>query len=334
VTLSTRAFVRGRYGDQPVYSRYAVGGGPDWMAGGPHEPLGLEDLDDVAQPIVATPSGGGGVAVSVGGMPKSSMFAVIPAMSAVTGGVAQPSGSGGVAQPSGSNAQEMWRPSAPGGAVARPVSADGSVNGDRGYFAEVINPEHPQYAAAQAALAKAPPEEVQRFAQNVQEGIRQAVTGQTATNWLGSILGAGIGGPGLGTGNLPGILGQRAEQLFGSAGLPPAAVWDQGALRTTSYVNDPAWLSLANDVDRVGRTTAERVLGIAQPQLDGIRRLLEHRAAQVQATSEHRQAMSMQQTITQVLELLQHIAIATGARRPIDFAINAYAANGGEWRRY
>lgn len=329
MTLSTRAFVRGRYGDQPVYSRYAVGGGPDWMQGGPHEPLGLEDLDDVAQPIVAMPSGGGsGVAqpavVSVGsklgGGFGGSLFSAVPALSTV----AQASG---IATPAGG-------PSSSGGAVARPVSADGSVNGDRGYFAEVINPEHPQYAAAQAALAKAPPEEVQRFAQNVQEGIRQAVTGQTATGWLGSILGAGIGGPGLGTGALPGILGQRAEQLFGSAGLPPAAVWDQGALRTTSYVNDPAWLSLANDVDRVGRTTAERVLGIAQPQLDGIRRLLEHRAAQVQATSEHRQAMSMQQTITQVLELLQHIAIATGARRPIDFAINAYAANGGAWRRY
>lgn len=329
MTLSTRAFMRGRYGDQPVYSPYAVGGGPDWMQGGPHEPLGLEDLDDVAQPIVAMPSGGGGgvaqpavvsVGSKLGGGFGGSLFSAVPALATV----AQASG---IATPAGGS-------SSSGGAVARPVSADGSVNGDRGYFAEVINPEHPQYAAAQAALAKAPPEEVQRFAQNVQEGIRQAVTGQTATGWLGSILGAGIGGPGLGTGALPGILGQRAEQLFGSAGLPPAAVWNQGALRTTSYVNDPAWLSLANDVDRVGRTTAERVLGIAQPQLDGIRRLLEHRAAQVQATSEHRQAMSMQQTIQQVLELLQHIAIATGARRPIDFAINAYAANGGAWRRY
>lgn len=330
MTLSTRAFVRGRYGDQPVYSPYAVGGGPDWMQGGPHEPLGLEDLDDVAQPIVAMPSGGGsGVAqpavVSVGsklgGGFGGSLLSAVPALSSV---VAQASG---IATPAGGS-------SSSGGAVARPVSADGSVNGDKGYYAEVINPEHPQYAAAQAALAKAPPEEVAKFAQNVREGIQQAVTGQTATGWLGSILGAGIGGPGLGTGALPGILGRRAEQLFGSAGLPPAAVWDQGALRTTSYVNDPAWLSLANDVDRVGRTTAERVLGVAQPQLDGIRRLLEHRAAQVQATSEHRQAMSMQQTIQQVLELLQHIAIATGARRPIDFAINAYAANGGAWRRY
>lgn len=332
MTLSTRAFVRGRYGDQPVYSRYAVGGGPDWMQGGPHEPLGLEDLDDVAQPIVATPSGGGGVAqpavVSVGsklgGGLGGSILSAVPALSSV---VAQASG---IATPAGGSSSRSSR----GGAVARPVSADGSVNGDKGYYAEVINPEHPQYQAAQAALAKAAPQEVQQFAQNVQEGIRQAVTGQTATGWLGSILGAGIGGPGLGTGALPGILGQRAEALFGSAGLPPAAVWNQGALRPTSYINDPAWLSLANDVDRVGRTTAERVLGIAQPQLDGIRRLLEHRAAQVQATSEHRQAMSMQQTIAQVLELLQHIAIATGARRPIDFAINAYAANGGAWRRY
>lgn len=329
MTLSARAFIRGRYGDQPVYSPYAVGGGPDWMQGGPHEPLGLEDLDDVAQPIVATPSGGGGVAqpavVSVGsklgGGFGGSILSAVPALSSV---VAQASG---IATPAGGS-------SSSGGAVARPVSADGSVNGDKGYYAEVINPEHPQYQAAQAALAKAAPQEVQQFAQNVQEGIRQAVTGQTATGWLGSILGAGIGGPGLGTGALPGILGQRAEALFGSAGLPPAAVWNQGALRPTSYINDPAWLSLANDVDRVGRTTAERVLGIAQPQLDGIRRLLEHRAAQVQATSEHRQAMSMQQTIAQVLELLQHIAIATGARRPIDFAINAYAANGGAWRRY
>jgi hypothetical protein len=33
-------------------------------------------------------------------------------------------------------------------------------------------------------------------------------------------------------------------------------------------MQDPAWLSLANDVDRVGRSTVERLLGATQPQLD------------------------------------------------------------------
>lgn len=335
MTVATRDFVRGRFGDQPVFSRYALGDGPDWMQGyggeaiSPHMPLGLEDLDDVAQPVIATPSGGGGsgVAVSVGGMPKSSMFAVIPSLSAVTGGVAQPVGSGGVAQPS--------VPSGGGGAVARPVSADGSVNGDKGFYAEVINPEHPQYQAARTGLSTGTPEQQAAFARNIQEGIRQAVTGQTSTSWLSSLLGAGIGGPGLGTGTLPGLLGQRAEQLFGAAGLPPGAVWDQGQLRTTNYLNDPAWMSLANDVDRVGRATVERLLGATQPQLDGIRRLLEHRANQVQATSEHQAATRMDNTIRQILELLQTIAIRTGARSPLDFAVQNWAGSGGAaWRRY
>jgi hypothetical protein len=334
VTVATRDFVRGRFGDQPVFSRYALGDGPDWMQdyGGdaisPHMPLGLEDLDDVAEPVVATPSGGGsGVAVSVGGtMPKSSLFRAVPSLATITSGVARPVGSsGGIAQPSGSS----------GGAVARPVSADGSVNGDKGFFAEVINPEHPQYQAARAGLATSTPEQQAAFARNIEEGIRQAVTGQTSTSWLSSLLGAGIGGPGLGTGSLPGLLGRRAEQLFGAAGLPPGAVWDQGLLRPTNYVNDPAWMSLANDVDRVGRSTVERLLGATQPQLDGIRRLLEHRANQVQATSEHQAATRMDNTVRQILELLQTIAIRTGARTPLDFAVQSWAGSGGAaWRRY
>jgi len=111
-------------------------------------------------------------------------------------------------------------------------------------------------------------------------------------------------------------------------------VWDTGQLRPTSYLNDPAWLSLSSDVDRVGRTTVERLLGATQPQLDGIRRLLEHRANQVQATSESRQQQRMDQTIRQILELLQTIAIRTGARTPLDFAVQTWASNGGAWRRY
>lgn len=311
-----------------MFSRYAVGGGPDWMQGGAHEPLGLEDLDDVAQVAVpigytgptAAPVGGGGVRVLFD--PTAAIMQGVKSVSAAT---AAPS----VAQPSGSSS------SSSGGAVARPVSADGSVNGDKGFYAEVINPEHPQYQAARTGLQTSTPEQQAAFARNIQEGIQQAVTGQTSTNWLSSILGAGIGGPGLGTGTLPGVLGRRAEQLFGAAGLPPGAVWDTGQLRPTSYLNDPAWLSLASDVDRVGRTTVERLLGATQPQLDGIRRLLEHRANQVQATAESRQQQRMDQTIRQILELLQTIAIRTGARTPLDFAVQSWAGSGGAaWRRY
>lgn len=327
MTVTTRDFIRGRFGDQPVFGRYAVGGGPDWMQGGAHEPLGLEDLDDVAQ--VAMPTGyTGPTAAPVGGGSVRVLFD--PVSAAMMQGVkmaAAPVAAAPVAQPSGSSSS--------GGAVARTVSADGSVNGDKGFYAQVINPEHPQYEAARTGLQTSTPEQQAAFARNVQEGIQQAVTGQTSTNWLSSILGAGIGGPGLGTGTLPGMLGRRAEQLFGSAGLPPGAVWDTGQLRPTSYLNDPAWLSLSSDVDRVGRATVERLLGATQPQLDGIRRLLEHRANQVQATAESHQQQRMDTTIRQILELLQTIAIRTGARTPLDFAVQSWAGSGGAaWRRY
>lgn len=320
--MNTRDFLRGRaYGDQPVFAPYAVGMGPGWATA--HEPLGLEDLDDA--PLVAMPTGGANQATAVGGGPVT----LVPA-----GGLL--STLGGMF-PGVKASMPTSTPTSTGGAVAKTVAADGSVaGGDKGYYAEIVNPEHPQYNAAKTGLSQATPQEVQQFATNVREGIQQAVTGQTATNWLGSILGAGIGGPGLGTGALPGILGQRAQELFGAAGLPAAAIWTQSGLRPTNYATDPAWMSLATDVDRVGRQTVSSLLGATQPQLDGIRRMLEHRATQVQATAEHDRLMQLERYQREVLALLQHIAIRTGARTPLDFAINNFATNGGggQWRRY
>lgn len=324
MTLQLRSYLRGRYGDQPVYSRYAVGGGPGWVTA--HEPLGLEDLDDV--PLVAMPTGGSNQATAVGGGPVS----VIPAGSLLgtLGGMFPGVKASLPAVPTST-------PPSSGGAVAKVVAADGSVgNGDKTYYAEVINPEHPQYEASRTAVEQGTALDAQRFAQSVQEGIRQAVTGAQSSSWLGSLLGAGIGGPGLGTGALPGVLGQRAADYFGTLNLPPGAVWTGRGLQVTDYARDPAWQRLATDVDLAGRETAERVLGVAQPQLDGIRRLLEHRAAQVQATSEHDRITQLERYQREVLGLLQHIAIRTGARTPLDFAISSFANQSGaqQWRRY
>lgn len=253
MTVTTRAFMRGRYGDQPVFSPYAEGGGPDWMAS-PHMPYDLEDLDDASlasAPIAKAPTG-------IGGMTSS--FA------------------------------------APGGTIA-PIA----VRAIKG----------------QAVLPAAPAETFQDPAQNgaveeaVTQGVQQAVAGVPAGSAQASVMGAGIGGPGLGTGILPMVLQAATLKRFGTTGLPPGAVWQGNSLVPTDYVRDGAWQSIASDVDRVGRETVSRILGITGPQIDGIRRLLELRANQVQATSEHQTINALEQFQREVLALLRAIAIQT-----------------------
>ena len=270
MTVTVRAFVRGRYGDQAVFSPYAEGGGPDWMHGSPHMALGLEDLDDAtlaSAPIAKAPLGIGGAASSM-----------------LTGG----------------------------GSLA-PVTA---------------------IVKGQAPVPVAPAESFQDPAQNgaveqaVTQGVQQAVSGAPAPAVQGSILGAGIGGPGLGTGVLPAALRAATMARFGTVGLPPGAIWQGNTLVPTEYVRDGAWQSIASDVDRVGRETVARILGITGPQIDGIRRLLELRANQVQATSEHQTINALEQFQREVLALLRAIAIQT--RSPLAAATFTGAAG----RRY
>lgn len=110
-------------------------------------------------------------------------------------------------------------------------------------------------------------------------GLVQALGGGPASDFVGSLFGAGIGGPGFGTGDLPGALGRMNERYFGTPALPPAFErTGAGQLGLTPYATDSDWQRMAALADHAGSTVARATLGVAVPELQSIRADLERRS--------------------------------------------------------
>ena len=109
-------------------------------------------------------------------------------------------------------------------------------------------------------------------------GLVQALGGGPAGDFVGSLFGAGIGGPGFGTGDLPGALGRMNERYFGTPALPPAFERTSGGLGLTPYATDSDWQRMAALADHAGSTVARATLGVAVPELQSIRADLERRS--------------------------------------------------------
>lgn len=115
------------------------------------------------------------------------------------------------------------------------------------------------------------------------QALGQGAGQGAARNPLAAILGAGLGGVQTGTGPLPGPLGRVSDVLFGTQGLPPNTVVVGAGLQ-----NHPEVRELQSHTEKAGRAVVNRVLGIAGPDLDRIRRMLEQGQNQFDATAEHR----------------------------------------------
>ena len=153
------------------------------------------------------------------------------------------------------------------------------------------------------------------------QGIRQATTGQPADSKAGALVGAGLGGTDMGTGALPGALGEQAQDLLGQPGLPPvvaiAPVRPTGPMAQPmgydgGLSTDPAYQALATHTERAGRAVVRRIIGATDPQLAEIRVALRRRAEQIRATSEHRAIMSHMAFQMLVLAHLHAIARSMG----------------------
>lgn len=138
------------------------------------------------------------------------------------------------------------------------------------------------------------------------QGIDQTTVGIPAQNPLGSILGAGMGGLFGGTGPLPDPLGLFARKNFGAPFLPAPHLLDpMGLFNSQGGFNQAhPWTQLASHSEKIGRAIIKRLLGITEPELKEIKELLRHRAAQIQATGEHRTLQNQQDFKTRVIELL------------------------------
>lgn len=143
------------------------------------------------------------------------------------------------------------------------------------------------------------------------QGIGQATGLGAASTGIGSLLGAGMGGLPFGTGPLPGPLGNLMQGRFGSPNLPPA--W---AVEPASVTRGD-WRDAADHAEKVGRAVVSRVTGTTGPQLAEIRRWLRQRAAQIQATAEHRAVMSdadfKSTVIEQLLQLRRQLGLVPGS---------------------
>jgi hypothetical protein len=147
------------------------------------------------------------------------------------------------------------------------------------------------------------------------QGIGQATGITPASTGIGSLLGAGFGGLPFGTGPFPGALGAMMQGRFGQPGLPPA--W---AVEPQS-VTGGDWRDAATHAERVGRAVVSRITGTTEPQLAEIRRWLRQRAAQIQATAEHRQVMSdadfKSSVIEQLLQVRRQLGLAPNGAAPV-----------------
>lgn len=143
------------------------------------------------------------------------------------------------------------------------------------------------------------------------QGIGQATGIAPAGTGIGALLGAGMGGLPFGTGPFPGALGAMMQGRFGQPGLPPA--WSV----EPASVTRGDWRDAADHAEKVGRAVVARVTGATEPQLSEIRRWLRQRAAQIQATAEHRQVMSdadfKSSVIEQLLQLRRQLGLVPGS---------------------
>lgn len=164
------------------------------------------------------------------------------------------------------------------------------------------------------------------------EGIMQATGGGAAGSMVGSLLGLGLGGPGLGSGPLPGALGRIAEGAFGTSGLPPGFVRDSyGNLVPSPYARDPQWGRLATAADYAGSTVARGMLGMLQPDLSSIRSGIEGWVSQ-------REIMDTARSIASAMlfrkEVLRRLAYISGLLEDHRRATEGGGAGGYEQRRY
>jgi hypothetical protein len=146
------------------------------------------------------------------------------------------------------------------------------------------------------------------------QGIGQATGLAPAQTGIGSLLGAGMGGLPFGTGPFPGPLGDMMQRHFGGPSLPPA--WSV----EPSSVTRGDWRDAADHAEKVGRAVVARVTGTTGPQLTEIRRWLRQRAAQIQATAEHRAVLSdadfKSTVIEQLLQLRRQLGLVPAGSPP------------------
>ncbi len=164
------------------------------------------------------------------------------------------------------------------------------------------------------------------------QGIGQATGIVPASTGIGALLGAGMGGLPFGTGPFPGPLGDMMQRRFGQQALPPA--W---AVEPSSVTRGD-WRDAADHAEKVGRAVVARVTGTTEPQLAEIRRWLRQRAAQIQATAEHRAVMSdsdfKSTVIEQLLQMRRQLGLAPSGGAPVLYNAAGGSASGSFSSKY